>query len=71
MQITMPHASSASGTVDLVGSPVKLSRTPVSYKYPPPRVGEHTAEILQDVLGLDKDRIDALAAADAIGVASA
>jgi len=45
------------GPVKLVGSPMKLSATPVSYKLPPPRLGEHTQEILGGLLGYDDDRI--------------
>lgn len=33
--------------VDLVGSPLRLSQTPVSYRAAPPRLGQHTAEILE------------------------
>ena len=29
-----------------VGAPVKLSRTPATYRRPPPRLGEHTEEVL-------------------------
>ena len=31
------------------GSPIKMSRTPASYRLAPPRFGEHTAEILTEV----------------------
>ncbi len=34
------------GAVRLLGNPLKLSRTPVSYRRPPPRCGEDTAAIL-------------------------
>ncbi len=33
------------GTLNLVGSPLKLSRTPASIRRPPPVLGEHNAEI--------------------------
>lgn len=54
MQITMPHPFGA--PIDLVGSPLKLSATPVAYTLPPPMLGQHTDEVLRTVLGLsDKD----------------
>ena len=34
------------GTFRMIGSPLKLSRTPVTYRYHPPEVGEHNEEIL-------------------------
>ena len=35
----------------LVGSPLKFSETPVEYRLPPPRLGEHTGEVMKDVFG--------------------
>mmetsp|Transcript_99649 Transcript_99649/g.302583 ORF Transcript_99649/g.302583 Transcript_99649/m.302583 type:complete len:549 (-) Transcript_99649:143-1789(-) len=32
--------------VSLIGSPMKFSRTEVNYRMPPPRLGEHTDEVL-------------------------
>jgi crotonobetainyl-CoA:carnitine CoA-transferase CaiB-like acyl-CoA transferase len=46
MVVNVPHA--ANPALQLVGNPIKLSRTPVSYERPPPLLGEHTDEILQD-----------------------
>jgi crotonobetainyl-CoA:carnitine CoA-transferase CaiB-like acyl-CoA transferase len=46
MAITMPYATASSGKVDLIGNPVKFSRTPVTYRYAPPTCGEHTDQIL-------------------------
>lgn len=34
------------GTVKMIGSPLKLSRTPVKWKHHPPNAGEHNEEIL-------------------------
>lgn len=50
MKISMPHPLAASGQVDLIGNPVKFSATPVSYRYHPPLVGEHTDEVLAEWL---------------------
>jgi len=44
----------------LVGSPLKFSETPVDYKLPPPRLGEHTKDILTNLLGYSTDRIQEL-----------
>ncbi len=45
------------GKLKVVGSPMKLSETPVQYRIPPPLLGEHTAEVLRDVLGYEKGTI--------------
>ncbi len=54
MKISMPHDLAGSGTVDLIGNPIKMSGTPVNYRLPPPTLGEHTDMILEEVLGLDE-----------------
>jgi crotonobetainyl-CoA:carnitine CoA-transferase CaiB-like acyl-CoA transferase len=59
MQITMDHPSSAK-PVDLVGSPLKLSRSKVDYRLPPPVEGQHTAEVLKGILGMDDAKIEKL-----------
>ena len=51
MQISMQHPKY--GTMPLVANPIRLSETPVQYKRPPPALGEHTAEVLDRLLGLD------------------
>ena len=38
----------------VIGSPIKLSRTPVEYKKAPPMLGEHTNEILGRVADAEK-----------------
>ncbi|HVZ46777.1 MAG TPA: CaiB/BaiF CoA-transferase family protein [Ramlibacter sp.] len=50
----------------LVGSPLKLSQTPVRSDLPPPLLGEHTQQVLRDVLGLAPDDIAALKEANVI-----
>ena len=41
----------------LVASPLKLSATPVRCDLPPPTLGQHTAEVLQAVLGYSEDTV--------------
>lgn len=65
-RITLPHPSSATGTVDLIGNPIKMSDTPVSYRRPPPRLGEHTREVLSQELGYSAEEIDRLAASGVV-----
>lgn len=55
MVVTMPHPTA--GTVRLSGSPLKLSRTPVRMTTPPPLLGQHTAEILEEILGRSPDDV--------------
>ena len=55
MEISMPHPLSGKGDVSLIGSPVKMSATPVSYRHAPPTLGQHTDEILEELLGMDED----------------
>jgi crotonobetainyl-CoA:carnitine CoA-transferase CaiB-like acyl-CoA transferase len=43
-----------------VASPLVFSETPVSYDKPPPRLGDGTEKVLQEVLGLDDVAIAAL-----------
>ncbi len=59
MRIEMPHPLSGK-SVPLVGSPFKLSGTPVSYNLPPPILGQHTEEILKTRLALTTEEIAAL-----------
>lgn len=50
MKISMPHATAKSGKIDLIGNPVKFSKTPVSYRHSPPTCGEHSTEITAELL---------------------
>jgi crotonobetainyl-CoA:carnitine CoA-transferase CaiB-like acyl-CoA transferase len=47
MVVEMAHPTAE--TIRLVGSPLKLSRTPVEIKRHPPLYGEHTEEILKEL----------------------
>jgi crotonobetainyl-CoA:carnitine CoA-transferase CaiB-like acyl-CoA transferase len=54
------------GAVPFVASPIRLSATPVQYRMAPPLLGEHTREVLRDLLHFTDQDIDRLAAAGAI-----
>jgi crotonobetainyl-CoA:carnitine CoA-transferase CaiB-like acyl-CoA transferase len=61
MEIEMNHPLHPK-PVHLVGSPLKLSQTAVSYRNAPPVCGQHTAEILREMLSLPATEIAALQA---------
>ncbi len=60
MQISMPHPLSGRGEVDLIGNPIKYTATPVAYRRAPPYLGQHTEEVLGEVLKLGQSEIAAL-----------
>jgi crotonobetainyl-CoA:carnitine CoA-transferase CaiB-like acyl-CoA transferase len=49
------------GTVSLIGSPIKLSETPVIDPVAPPLLGQHSKQILSEMLGYDDAMIAAAA----------
>jgi crotonobetainyl-CoA:carnitine CoA-transferase CaiB-like acyl-CoA transferase len=48
MLIQMKHAEI--GDLRLVGSPLRFGDTPVEYRLPPPKLGEHTEEVVNELL---------------------
>lgn len=58
MLVNIPHAKNPDFT--MVGSPVKLSDTPVEYNRPAPMLGEHTEHVLKSLLGLSAEALDIL-----------
>jgi len=48
------------GTAKSIANPIRFSKTPVSYRLPPPVLGEHTGEILQS-LGYSAEDVQAMA----------
>jgi len=52
------NAHDVPGPVPTVANPIRLSATPVRYDMPPPALGEHTAKVLVDLLGLSGREID-------------
>ena len=65
MQVSAPHP--VAGEVRMVANPMKLSRTPIEYRDPPPTLGQHTDEILRSVLAMDEGEVQALRASGVIG----
>jgi len=50
-RIEMPYPQAGSGTVPLIGNPLKLSRTPVTYRHAPPLCGADTDAVIGALLG--------------------
>jgi crotonobetainyl-CoA:carnitine CoA-transferase CaiB-like acyl-CoA transferase len=61
LTLTMNH--SAAGAMNLVASPLRLSRTPPEYRSAPPLLGEHNDEVLTKMLGLEPAEMSRLRAA--------
>jgi crotonobetainyl-CoA:carnitine CoA-transferase CaiB-like acyl-CoA transferase len=55
MTLTAEHISA--GTVHFPGFPYKFSGTPAEVRLPPPTLGQHTQEVLRDVLGYSSEDI--------------
>jgi crotonobetainyl-CoA:carnitine CoA-transferase CaiB-like acyl-CoA transferase len=51
-----------SGIAPTISSPLRLSEAAVEYRYAPPLLGQHTTEILREVLGLSQAEIRDLVA---------
>ena len=52
--------------VKVLGFPAKFSATPATYRTAPPRSGENTRAVLQDVLGLTDAEVDSLTASGVV-----
>ena len=60
MRIEMDHPTAGSGKVPLIGNPVKMSSTPPQYRLAPPTLGQHSDEVLRELLGFDEKQIQKL-----------
>ena len=58
MRIKMDYPDAASGEIELIGNPLKFSKTPVSYRRAPPKCGAHNQDVLSDWLGGDAPTSD-------------
>jgi formyl-CoA transferase len=58
MKWNVPHPTA--GMLPLVGSPLKIPTAPVELRLPPPLLGEHTGDILIEILGYDQEGVKEL-----------
>jgi len=64
LRVDLPHP--LAGRVPLVGNPIKMSATPPAYDRHPPLLGEHTEEVLRELVGCSEIEIRALREAGTI-----
>ena len=57
----VPHAKA--GTMQFLGAPIQLSRTPIVLHRPAPTLGEHNGYVVTDLLGMEAAHADLLAEA--------
>ncbi len=60
MVVELDHPLTGQAGARIIGSPMRLSGTPVDYRHAPPLLGQHTEEVLRDSLGLGNDDLSAL-----------
>jgi len=60
MCVESHHPLAADGKVKMVANPVKFSATPIVNYKAPPMQGQHTEQVLSELLGLDAGAIQAL-----------
>ena len=60
MVMEMEHSKTGEKPLKLISNPIKMNETPVSYRYAPPLLGEHTNEILKTELNYNEDQIKLL-----------
>jgi crotonobetainyl-CoA:carnitine CoA-transferase CaiB-like acyl-CoA transferase len=57
MQIAMPYPLARGGQINLIGNPIKFTATPIAYRRAPPYLGQHTDEVLDELLDLSASEI--------------
>ena len=65
LRIELEHP--VAGRVPGVANPMRFSETAIEYGIPPPMCGQHTDEVLGELLGYERANLNALRASGAIG----
>ena len=60
MTVEMAHPATGSRPAKLIASPIKMSETPVRYRHAPPMLGQHTEEVLGEMLGISESDVATL-----------
>ena len=60
MALEMPHPATGKAPVKLVASPIRMTATGPEYRHAPPLLGQHTDEVLKEVLEMKAAEIAAL-----------
>jgi crotonobetainyl-CoA:carnitine CoA-transferase CaiB-like acyl-CoA transferase len=60
MTVELPHPAAGGRATRLIANPIKFSETPIAYDRAPPTLGQHTDELLNELLGLTAEDTAAL-----------
>ena len=66
MRLEMDHPATGERPIALVASPIRMTETSVEYRHAPPLLGQHTDEVLSEVLEMSEADIDKLKAAGTV-----
>ena len=60
IEVAMNHPAAGTEPVHFMACPMAMSATPPTYRNPPPMLGQHTDEVLEEILALGADEIAGL-----------
>jgi formyl-CoA transferase/CoA:oxalate CoA-transferase len=66
-EMIVPLEHLTAGPIRVLGTPLKLSGTPAAIRTPPPALGQHTATVLAQDLGLSPQEIESLRSGGVVG----
>jgi CoA:oxalate CoA-transferase len=67
--IIIEYEYPTAGKIKMPGFPVKMSKTPATYRIGAPQLGEHTIEILKNILDYSDEKIEELRKKGAVTIA--